>query len=101
MLQSVDGRDEITVEELMPMIDIIYFDNYVPHRAPGDDYPADETIEKSAEIVDGFKKELDAALKNAAEGRIYLFDAKEREQKMKEFEAQGKKFDHFIFGEEV
>jgi len=99
MIKPTDNRNEITTQELMPIISAIYSDNYTLYRNEGEKYPTDKAIESTQEIVGQFQTELKQTLSQAKEGKLYLLDAKEREQKMMEFKAAGKNFEHFMFSE--
>ena len=92
MIRRVDGQQEMTMDELRPMLETIYLDNYVPYRNEGERYPTDKAIAKAQEIVDGFQQELEDAVSQAKDGKLYLFDAQEREQKMAEAKAGGREF---------
>lgn len=96
MVRMMDNRNEINAEELRPIIDIIYFDNYTLYRNEGDDLPTDKAINYTREAVNKFMDEFFAILKNAKDGKIYLMDAKEREQKKTEVKALGKQFNELV-----
>jgi len=101
MIRRVDDKQEITMDELRPMLEIIYSDNYTLYRNKGERYPTDKAIAKTQEIIEGFQQELEDAVSRSKDGKLYLFNAKEREQKMAEVKAAGKNLEHFVFAKET
>lgn len=96
MIRMMDNRNEINAEELKPIIDIIYFDNYTLYRNEGEKLPTDEAIQYTRDAVNKFMDEFFETLKDAEGGKIYLMDAKEREAKKTELAAKGKKFNELV-----
>lgn len=96
------GEESITVQELMPMIEAIYKDNYSLISQPreigpdGNLYPADEAIEATLVAVKGFQDELQEVLNQAKDGKIILLSVQERENKIKELAAAGKKLSEIV-----
>lgn len=100
MIKMMDKRNEINLEELKPVIDIIYFDNYTLYRNEGEKFPTDEAIKYTQDAVNKFLDEFFETLKNSKDGKLYLMDAKEREEKRKELEVKGKSFNELIVEKE-
>ena len=100
MVRMIDGRQEIAASELLAMIDPVYTDNYTLYRNEGEKYPTNKAIEYSRKAVKGFRDELEEALKSAKDGKIILLDAKEREARISEVFAKGKKFNELIIERE-
>lgn len=96
MIRMMDNRNEINVEELKPIIDILYFDNYTLYRNEGEDSPTDEAIQHTREAVNKFMDEFIATLKNAKDGKLYLMDAQERAQKKAELKTKGREFNELV-----
>ena len=99
MTRMLDGKNEISVAELMPMIDIIYEDNYTLHKYPGrEDNPTDEAIANTMAAVKEFRKELENILSEAKDGKIILLSAGERQQKAQELKQKGLEFNELHIG---
>ena len=96
MIRMMDNKNEINPEDLRPILDIIYFDNYTLYRNEGDDLPTDEAIQHTRDAVNKFMDEFFETLKNAQDSKLYLMDAKEREEKRAELEAKGKKLSELV-----
>jgi|GEM_PF-2880122 len=92
MIRLINGKDEMNVAELMPMIQSIYHDNYTLYNDAGEEYPTKEAIEYTRAAVNEFQKELEAVLSEAKDGKLLLLSAKEREAKIAELKSQGKEF---------
>ena len=92
MIRLVNGKDEMNVQELMPMIQSIYRDNYTLYNDLGEEYPTSEAIEYTRAAVNEFQKELEGVLSEAKDGKLLLLSAKEREDKIAELKSRGKEF---------
>lgn len=90
MVRMSDGRQEISVEELMSMVEVIYADNYTLSRKKGAESPTYKAIEKVTQTVKQFRDELEYRLNDAKDRRIVLMDAKERGSKTRELKSSGK-----------
>lgn len=87
MLRLLDGRQELQVEELLPMVKAIYEENYV---FPEEFFKSQKAYQRCEDTVMGYLQALEQALAKAKGGRLFLLSRQEREQKRQELEAQGK-----------
>lgn len=87
MLMLTDGRQELQINELMPMIRKIYEDNY-----EGKDFEGDREWPAIMKVLQGILDKFENALNQAEENKIILLSAGEREAKIKELKKEGKEF---------
>ncbi|MBU2037279.1 hypothetical protein KJ866_03735 [Patescibacteria group bacterium] len=92
MIRLINSKDEMSIQDLMPMIQTIYRDNYTLYKNPGEEYPTDEAIKYTQAAVNEFQKELEDILNEAKDAKLFLLSAKEREDKIAELKNQGKEF---------
>jgi GNAT superfamily N-acetyltransferase len=97
MLRLLDGRQEMQVEELLPMVKAVYKENYVFSEGY---FRTKKAYEACKETVMGQLNDLVQSLQRAKRGKFFLMSAQEREVKKRELEAHGKKLYETKSGEE-
>lgn len=98
MVRAINSKKEISIAELLPMIESIYYDNYVS-QSEGMDFSA-EAKKRIPQLVEQFKLELVDNLKKSANGKLVMLSAAERQQKMEELGQRGKTLTEFFTTQE-
>ena len=96
MIRLLDERQEMQVSEVISMVKAIYEENYI---FPEDYFKTEKAYQACEDTVMGHLKDLEVTLQKAKGGKIFLMDKKERAEKQKELEAQGKQI--FEWGKET
>ncbi|MDP3800297.1 MAG: hypothetical protein Q8Q90_02625 [bacterium] len=87
MIRLIDNAQEMDSGELMRMVKALYYQEYT---ASPEDYNNKNAWQRSKEVIDGYLAELESALFQAKDGRVFLMSATERKQKVKELNKEGK-----------
>lgn len=97
MLNMIDGKSIVSVEDFMEMVDAIYKNdseiNY--HSQKDGKAPTKEAIRRNHEILEGIKNKTRESLSHAMDGEIMLLSKIEREKMVEDLKLQGNKlFEH-------
>jgi predicted N-acetyltransferase YhbS len=87
MIRLLDGRQEMQISEIMPMVKAIYEENYTFAE---EYFKTKKAYQACEDTVMSHLSELENVLQKAKDGKLFLMDKAEREKKQKEIETQGK-----------
>ncbi len=90
MVKMFNGKNVLSVAELLNIIATIHEDNYKLERYEGEVAPSDEVIQRTREKIKVFCDDLEKKLRSAKDEMIYLFSGKERAKKISELNSRGK-----------
>lgn len=95
MLRMIDDRQEIPAEDLLRMVEAIYFREYL---GTADDYASPEVYararQSNADLLEGMR----TALAAAKDGKVFFMSRQERETRREALRAQGKEVHDTITG---
>lgn len=97
MLRLLDGRQELSIQEMMQMVRTLYKGNYIFEK---EFFNSDKAYRRNLEVVEEFMKNLEETLNKSKDGRLFFMSSQEREQKKTTLEAQGKKMYEVTYGED-
>lgn len=87
MIRMIDGSEEFDSNELLRMVKALYSQEY---GASPDDYDSKKAWQRSKDVIDGYLAELESALVQAKDGKVFLMSSDERKQKVKQLHKDGK-----------
>lgn len=88
MIRMVDGSQEFDSNELMRMVRALYSQEY--GTTPGDYSGGEKAWQRTQEVINGYLTELESALSQAKDGRVFLMSADERKQRVRQLHKEGK-----------